>query len=343
MSWLFSLLDGFRFGQPWALFLLVLPVTILLVRQRRPGVAFSGFSLALQALGRSRRPLLHRALLAAGLVLLIIAAARPQWGRTIKLRTSEGRDLVLAIDLSLSMEVDDMFDAEGRRIDRLRAVMANAHSFIADRPNDRLGLVFFANTALTSCPPTSDHETLYQFLDAIENQQRALWQRAVHHRYKSGLLGNGTNIGLGLGSALRFLARQEDSRGRAIILITDGRDSRELPNWVDPLEAARRAESLDTRIHAIGVGNRDGNRGRKFLPDMARLRDVAETADGIAMHANDREELERVFDRINELEPSPQEVRVRDDYHDRFLPWLLAATVCLVLTWLAEPVLRGRP
>ncbi len=359
---------AYRFADPWFLCALIIPLWVLFRAQKTGGAAFGAYSIARIALRPSRGPLFFRWGMAIALTLLTVALARPQFGKSTQEYTMEGRDLMMLIDLSGSMQVDDMENEQGERIDRLRAVMHAAEIFIKGRPNDRLGLAFFAEHALTSCPLTYDHATLFDFLTRTEEQMRLLWKK------DSGLLGQGTNIGLGLGTSLRRLGALDDDKkkeesatnatapdeekeeaGRAIILITDGRDSRNLRNWVDPLEAARHARSRDIHIHAIGVGNPKGTRtttdilgrtrlapiGADFLPDMSRLHTICNLTDGMAMQAGNREELESVFEKVNELEPSPQSVRVREDYSDRYFWPLLCGSILLILLLIGEPRFRG--
>jgi hypothetical protein len=119
----------------------------------------------------------------------VVAAARPQYGRSVVEREQAGRDLMLVIDLSGSMQIDDLDDGKGGRQDRLATVVKAAKQFVAGRPDDRAGLVFFGDSALSSCPLTYDHDTVDQFLDRTERQQRALWARG-----EEGLLGGNTNM-----------------------------------------------------------------------------------------------------------------------------------------------------
>lgn len=344
-------MTSFRFADPWLLALLALAVLVWWWRPRRGGASFPGFALAAEALRPSRGPFLFQLLIGGGLALLAIAAARPQAGRVIVERDQAGRDLMLVIDLSYSMTVDDLESAEGRRIDRLAAVMEAAKRFVAGRPNDRIGLVFFSTHALTSCPLTYDHDTVDQFLERTERQQRALWESGN----QGGLLGPATNLGLGLGTALRGL-KEANSRGRAIVLITDGADSRDMPGWVDPLVAARHAAAIGARVHGIGVGNPDGlmsmqdrRTGRmirqpvtnQLLPDLVRLRAITDAGGGRSFAANDRAALDETFKRIDELEPTPRSVRQRDDYADRFMIPLISGLLLLVLALAFEPRLRG--
>jgi Ca-activated chloride channel family protein len=340
----------FRFADPWLLLGLIIPVIVLWWTPARGGRAFAPFALAAIALRPSRGPLLFRVLLAAGLAALVVAAARPQYGQTITEREQAGRDLVLVIDLSGSMQIDDLADAKGERIDRLAAVFSSARTFIDGRPDDRIGLVFFGDKALTSCPLTYDHETVRQFLDRTQEQQRALWNRGAD----SGLLGGSTNLGLGLGTALKAL-RDPKSLGRAVILITDGVDTRQLRNWVDPLLAARQAARLDVSVYGIGVGNPSGNRtvdggfGRRMLvpisgdllPDLGRLQAITSLANGQAFTASDIPALKEVFGKIDRLQPTPRTVRQRDDFSDRSSWPLALGAALLALALLLEPRLRG--
>lgn len=340
---------GFRFADPWLLCGLILPLLVLWWRPARGGAAFGAFALAAAALRPSRGPLVQRVLLALAIAGLVVAAARPQYGRTVTEREQAGRDLMLVIDLSGSMQYDDLDDGKGGRADRMAAVITAAKGFVAKRPDDRIGLVFFGDGALTSCPLTYDHDTVAQFLDRTEAQQRALWKREG-----DGLLGGNTNLGLGLGTALKSL-RNPAVKGRAVILVTDGVDSRRLHNWVDPLVAASQAERLGVSVYGIGVGNPNGTVTQRdpfgrvitqrlrgdMLPDMGRLQSIAGRANGQAFAADDAKGLAEVFAGISALQPTPHTVRSRDDFADRWF-WPLAAGLLLAALALAlEPRLRG--
>ena len=339
----------FRFADPWLLCGLILPLLVLWWRPARGGAAFGAYALAASVLRPSRGPLLWRVLLASALACLVVAAARPQYGRTTIEREQSGRDLRLVIDLSGSMQIDDLDDGAGARSDRLAAVITAAKAFIAKRPDDRIGLVFFADGALTSCPLTYDHDTAAQFLERTEQQQRALWGRS-----SDGLLGGNTNLGLGLGTALKAL-RNPAVKGRAVILVTDGVDSRRLPNWIDPLLAAGQAERLGVTVYGIGVGNPHGTRTARdpygrvvtmrlsgdMLPDMGRLQSIAGRANGSAYAADDAKGLGEVFAKISALQPTPRTVRQRDDFADRWLWPLVAGLVLAALDLVLEPRLRG--
>jgi Ca-activated chloride channel family protein len=338
-----------RLADPWFLLLLVLPLLVLLRQPARGGALFGAFALAQGVLRPSRGPLLWRVLIAAALACFVVALARPQYGRTITERDQAGRDLMLVIDLSGSMRIDDLDDGKGGRSDRLAAVMVAAKRFVKGRPDDWVGLVCFGDGALTSCPPTYDHATVSEFLDRIERQQRAIWERGG-----DGLLGSNTNLGLGVGTALKAL-RDPKVKGRAIILVTDGVDSRGINGWVDPLVAAEQAARLGTTIHGIGVGDPRGSMTQRdpfgrvrtvplsgdMLPDMGRLTAIATRTNGKAFAANDAKGLGEVFAAISALEPTPHTVKQRDDFADRWFWPLSVGAGFLALALLLQARLRG--
>lgn len=339
-----------RFDDPWCLCGLILPLFILLWKPSRGGAAFGAFSLAAAHLRPSRGPLVFRVLMAMAVALLVLATARPQYGRTTTEREQAGRDLMLVIDLSGSMQINDLDDGKGERSDRLAAVMTASKHFVASRPDDRIGLVFFGDAALTSCPLTYDHSTVTQFLERTEAQQRSLWGRDQNE----GLLGGSTNLGLGLGTALKSL-HDPKVIGRAIILVTDGVDTRQLPTWVDPLVAATQADRKGVKVYGIGVGNPHGTMTRRdmfgrvqtiqlrgdMLPDMGRLQAITSRANGKAFAADDAKGLAEVFASISALEPTPHTIRYREDYTDYWLWPLLAGLLLAGAALTCEPRLRG--
>ncbi len=350
--------ESLIFDSMWWLLLLLLPLALLILHERRGGAQFGAFHLLQKALKPSKGPMLYRIIMAIGISSLIIAAARPQYGSQIKEYTSDGRDLMLVIDLSYSMKLDDMTNADNERISRLAAVFQAAHGFIEGRPNDRIGLVFFSDLALNSCPLTLDHATLHDILKRTQSTLEAMWsrgrQRGLDH-HEQFLLGMGTNISAGLGYAIKTVDQSkadEKTLGKALILITDGKNSRIYEN---PMIAAKHAKNLELHIHSIGVGDPRGSYtetdviGRKHiknvtaenLPDMNLLRRIAKETSGIAMRAGNRDELKTVFAKIDELEPSPRNELTRDNYTDKFMWPLLIGLICCSCGLLIEPRLRG--
>jgi Ca-activated chloride channel family protein len=277
-------------------------------RQCSAGILFGAANLFPGIVGQSNRPMVWRCISSLAWTLLCVAVARPQWGFDRLQHDEKGRDLILVLDLSLSMIADDQPD----RTDRLRSVISAADAFIQRRQGDRIGLVFFASDAALSAPLTFDHHYLRQQLERTEAKQRAAWKAGLElRRQPTGLLENGTNLGLALGIAAGALT-DVSAPGRAIILVTDGRDSRRLGNWVDPIVAARHARSLEQTVYCIGVGNPNGTMRdlnsylrfgmqrripvtNEYLPDLDRLRDIAATGGGMAFAAGNQQELDAML------------------------------------------------
>ncbi len=291
-----------EFAWPWAFLLVPLP---LLARWLLPAAAprrqaslrvpdLRDFRLGEGAgRGRLRRgPLLLAAL---GWLALITAVARPEWlGETVDLPAS-ARDLMLAVDLSRSMQERD-FELAGQRVDRLSATKAVAREFIERRAGDRLGLVLFGEQAYLQTPLTFDHETLGQLLD----------EAAI------GLAGQATAIGDAIGLAVKRL-REQPAASRVLILITDGANT---AGEVDPRQAAELAAREGLTIYTIGIGAdsvlvRDIFGTRRVNPsrdlDEVMLQSIAETTGGRYFRARDTDELRQIYALLDELEPLERE------------------------------------
>lgn len=291
-----------EFAWPLAFLLLPLP---WLVRRLLPAVeprrqaalrvpALADFRLARgRARGRTRPGPLLLAVL--GWLGLVTAIARPEWlGEPVDLPTS-ARDLMLAVDLSRSMQEQD-FDLAGQRVDRLTATKAVAGEFIERRAGDRLGLVLFGEQAYLQTPLTFDHETLGRLLD----------EAAI------GLAGQATAIGDAIGLAVKRL-REQPAESRVLILITDGANT---AGEVDPRQAAELAAREGLTIYTIGIGadsvlvrdifgTRRVNPSRDLDEDM--LRTIAETTGGRYFRARDTGELRKIYALLDELEPLARE------------------------------------
>lgn len=287
---------------PWALCLLPAPLLMRwLPPGKRPQAAlrvpfFASWSaLTGGARGVGAQAPLAQLLLWPCWLGLVLALARPQWtGEPVQLPSS-GRDLMLAVDLSGSMRIEDMLvdDRVVRRIDAVRAVGAD---FIERREGDRLGLILFGSRAYVQSPLSFDTETVRQFL--LEAQ--------------IGFAGQETAIGDAIGLAVKRL-REHPGNSRVIILLTDGRDN---TSQVDPLEAAGLAASQGIRIHTIGIGADSGALpgllgssvlSQRFNPsadlDEATLREMAERTGGRYFRAHDPRELATIYRTLDELEP----------------------------------------
>jgi Ca-activated chloride channel family protein len=288
----------------WWWLLLLLPLPWLLRRFLKPETLDSSAALkvpdatpfaVLSGGGTGRESLRWRAIVLGAIwVFTVIAAARPQFvGDAIALPVS-GRDLLLAVDLSGSMEEQD-FQVGGRWVDRLTATKVVADDFIANRVGDRLGLILFGREAYLQTPLTFDRETVRTLLD----------ESAI------GLAGKETAIGDAIGLAIRTLddAGIEDGR-RVLILLTDGANT---AGAVDPLKAAELAAQRSMVIYTIGIGAdaltvRSLFGLRQINPsadlDEATLGAIAEMTGGRYFRARDTDELAEIYTILDELEPA---------------------------------------
>ena len=235
----------------------------------------------------SRWPLL---LYTLAWICLVIAAARPQWtGDTIELPIS-GRDLMMAIDISKSM--DHPIRHNSRSVSRITATKAVASAFIEQRVGDRIGLILFADQAYVQAPLTFDRVTVTTLLS-----------EAV-----TGLAGQATAIGDAIGLAVKRLSKQKDntiqkniSDDRVLILLTDGVSNR---GEITPLKAAELAANKGLKIHTIGIGNR----GSREL-DEPTLQQVAKITGGQYFRAYNTSDLQKIYLLLDKLEPIEKDVK----------------------------------
>ena len=320
---------GFGFGAPWALLLLLaLPAWWLWRRRRRPiAITFSRADVLARG-PRSGRGVMRtlftlRNLLLAG---LIVAIARPRTGARAENVTTEGINIVLAIDLSSSMLSED-FQPQNR----LEVAKDKVKQFILGRRSDRIGLVAFAGEALTQVPLTVDYPVV---LAAVDNLQ-------------AGQLQDGTAIGTAIATAANRL-RNAPGRSRVMILLTDGENNR---GAIDPRTAADAAAAVGVKIYTIGAGTQGmapvpvarGITGLRYeyrpvSIDEELLRDVATSTGGRYFRAVDAAALQRIYEQIDRLEREPVQSRTFVRYTERFR-WPLGlalgslALEVLLLAW----------
>jgi Ca-activated chloride channel family protein len=296
-----------QFDWPLVFLLLPLPVAVywLWPRARREEAALRvPFYADLQHLSGGqkrggRRGKGHLALLSLIWLSTVTAAAGPQWiGDPIRLPTS-GRDLLLAVDLSGSMETADMV-LNGRQVNRITVIKAVVGDFVQRRQSDRLGLILFGTQAYLQAPLTFDRNTV-----------NTLLQEA-----RLGFAGEKTAIGDAIGLATkRLLERPEDSR--VVILLTDGANT---AGAIDPLQAAKLASQAGVKIYTIGLGADElvvpgifGNSfgARRVNPsidlDEQTLQAIADQTGGRYFRARDVQELANIYGELDLLEPAEQE------------------------------------
>jgi len=310
-----------QWAVPWAFLLLPLP---LLMRQLAPyreaqsAVRVPFFERLLEAsqARRERGAMIparlrsQRVLVVLMWLALVVAVAKPQWvGDPIELQKA-GRDLMIAVDLSGSMETQDFTNKNGHQVDRLVAVKSVLKRLADERPGDRLGLIVFGNQAFLQSPFTEDHETWSTLLD--ETRIR--------------MAGPSTALGDSVGLAIK-LFRDANTENRVLLVLTDGNDT---GSMVPPIDAARVAASEQIKIYPIAVG--DPSAVGEEAIDKDTLRRMADVTGGQAFEALDREQLDEIFQLLDTLEPSVFEsvtFRPRADLH--WLPFTVVVFIYIAL------------
>ena len=307
-------------------FLLVIPAALLVALWRvlRPRAALPTAAASLFAgLAPTLRqrcaglPLLGKVLAA---ICLGVALARPVQREVVPIR-EQGIDIVLVIDLSSSMKIEDM--SETAAVRRIDAARQRAMEFAAARKNDRVGLVAFARYAELRCPPTLDEQALAAFLRAVD-------------MVPEGSELDATAIGTGLAKAVAVLQKSQ-AKSRVVVLLTDGQNN---VGDILPDDAAKLAKDAGIRVHTIGLGNGQPMFDR-FVPlDYTELRTIAETTGGQFFQPKSDEDLAAVYARIDELEKSElEDPRFRTV--DRFT-WPLGLGLALLLVALLGEALLFR-
>ena len=320
----------FRFASPYFLFLLALiPLAVFCQNRRRtrPAMGISAVAAVLKIKGSlwlRLRPVLP-ALKYMGMVLLIIAMARPQWGTSKQHVQTEGVNIILAVDLSESMAALD-FKQKGKIVNRLEAVKEVVRTFVAKRSGDRIGMVVFGSHAYTQVPLTRDYSTIVSVL----------------HRLKIGGAGKSTAIGDAIGISLK---RLEDikSKSNIIILLTDGRSN---AGEFEPSTTAGIAVQKKVKVYTVGVGTRgrvpflikDAFLGDRYVYqrvdiDEDTLRDIAAKTGGLYFRAENMEGLEKIYETIDKLEKTKVTVVSFEQYNEFYVYFLVMAFIALGL-WL---------
>ena len=254
---------------------------------------------------------------------LIAAASRPVVFLDSTPFEVSGKDIVLAVDLSGSMQKEDMY-LEGDEVNRLIAVKSVVSEFIERRKGDRMGLVVFGTQAFLQSPLTYDLKTVQTLLNETE----------------IGMAGQNTAIGDAIGLTLKhFNENKFDSniQSAVLILLTDGSNT---AGTVDPTDAANKAQEFGLKVYTIGVGKvRSRNGLDRFLTnksdmDIETLTLISELTGGQFFQANDTEQLAEIYQYINELESVEHEVfsyRLRTELY--FWPLSLAFLLSMLLAW----------
>jgi Ca-activated chloride channel family protein len=262
-----------------------------------------------------------------GLGAMIVAMARPQRIHSEQILKSEGIDIVLALDVSGSMEAPD-FRLKGREVDRLHIAKKVVGDFVEGRPFDRIGLVVFGEEAFTQVPLTLDHDALHSFLDNVQ----------------IGMAGaNQTAIGQALAISARQLGRLE-APSKVLILLTDGRNN---AGALSPLQAAEAAKTLGVTVYTVGVGATEARRrgffqGNTEEIDEETLTQIAEATGGQYFRGTNSQGLASIYETIDLLEKSTAEVKELVNREELFHKALLPGVLCLLLQLLLSQTLLRR-
>jgi Ca-activated chloride channel family protein len=286
-----------QLGLPWALILLPLPLLVWRFapphREQVVGVRFPFFRRITEAANAQPRPgavVLSRSRLQMGAAicvwaLIVLALTQPQRvGAPIE-RVKAARDVVLAIDISGSMDTRDFKRADGGRLQRLDAVKQVVAEFIAGRDGDRLGLIVFGSKAYVQAPLTEDRDTILALLNRTE----------------VGMAGPHTALGDAIGLAIRTFEVSKIEQ-RLLILLSDGSDT---ASAMSPVSAAEIAASKGVEIYTVGVGDPDASGENRV--DLKALYDIARRTNGAYFFAADTEALTEVYSRIDALTPRKTE------------------------------------
>jgi Ca-activated chloride channel family protein len=322
----------FEFANPeyfWILVVLIPMTTWYLFKEKQSHADMQYSSLRIfQQMKRGARIWSRHLLFAAralGIVFLVIALVRPQSSNSWQTYNSEGIDIVLALDISTSMLARDF------KPDRLEAAKEVATKFILERPQDRLGLVIFSGESFTQSPLTTDHAVLINVMKDIQ----------------SGMIEDGTAIGLGLANAVNRL-KDTPSKSRVVILLTDGVNNR---GSIAPMTAAELAKTFGIRVYTIGVGTMGEAPYPMKTPwgiqmqrvpveiDESILTQIANMTGGKYFRATDNEKLAQIYEEIDQLEKSRIEVRHFSKKNEKYGWYALAGVLLLLLEALGRSLL----
>ena len=320
--------------------ILVVPLFIFFAGRQRREAAFkfssgellSGFRKSLRL--RLSTKLVYVRMLSV--ILFIVAFARPQAPIEETEITTEGIEIVLAVDVSTSMRAED-FELHGARQNRLEVVKDVVKDFIKSRRGDRIGLVVFAGRPYTVCPLTLDYEWLLHNLD----------------RAQIGMIEDGTAVGSGIAASSNRL-KDTEAKSKVIILLTDGRNN---AGKISPLTAAEAAKALKIKIYTIGAGSegpvpypftdrfgRSIYRPVKIDIDDETLERIADVTGGKYFRALNTGGLREIYREIDELEKVPIKERGFMEYRELFGLFLMPGFVILLLEILfGNTVLRRLP
>jgi len=318
----------------WLLVILPVMIAWYILNQKKANASIQvsnikGFEIS----GKTYKFYLRHILFAIRIIiyaLLIIVFVRPQSTNKWEDTTTEGIDIAMAVDVSTSMLAEDF------KPNRLEASKDVAIKFISGRENDRIGLVVFSGESFTQCPLTTDHAVLINLFKDV----------------KSGIIEDGTAIGLGLANAINRL-KDSKAKSKVIILLTDGENNM---GEIAPITAANLAQTYDIRVYTIGVGTRGmapypvktplGTQYQNIEVniDEDMLIEIANLTDGKYFRATNNQKLKEIYNEIDQLEKSKIDVKHFSKKQEEFFWFAFAAAILLIVEVLIRnAVLRNIP
>jgi Ca-activated chloride channel homolog len=328
---------SFRFEQPWFLLFLALPPLLWFIGrrlQKPPVIRFAAARIFAKAttFQSSWTKAFRNALYYIGCSCLIVGLARPQFGISTSRIRASGIDIMLLLDVSLSMLSED-FSIGSQRASRLEVVKQVTEKFITGRPDDRIGIIAFSGRAYLVSPLTLDHKWLIENLARL-NIRRVGDQTALG----PSLVEDGTAIGSALATGANRL-RDRRAKSRVMVLLTDGDNN---AGKIPPLTAAEAAAAIGIKIYTIGAGTNGlvpfphsdgfGNTyySQEYMPFKEdTCREIARIGGGVFFRAIDTKTLKEIFSQIDQFEKTDLEVQKYQKYQDVF-GWLLAASLCFL-------------
>lgn len=329
-----------EFAHPWLL-LLILPLLAILWyawKKKTPGIQVPSILPYQMAEGKKARIHLRKLipflLYSLAALLLITALARPRKGMEEIRQNTEGIDIMLILDLSGSMDAIDLPEtirtekqlsqalSSGTLKNRLETAKGEIEKFIKARPNDRIGLIVFADLPYVVCPPTLDHD----------------WLSANLQRLNPGDIGDATEIAAPISSAVQRL-KDSEAKSRIAVLFTDGKNTAQAK--ITPRQAAKLAETFDIRIYTVGIGSHNAVAkvttpfGISYTPigsefDEPLLQDIASTTGGRYYKAEDAAAMQQAMEEIDRLEKTTDEQPLVIHWKELY-PGLCCAALGLLL------------
>jgi Ca-activated chloride channel homolog len=310
----------YRLEYPWLLALLPLPLFVYWLlppyKEEQDSLRLSFFHYISSTLGLTPQPgaviprtnWLQKLVAPMCWTLIVVALCRPQFVEPPIQKIQPGRDLMLALDISQSMETPDFRSPDGKRLRRVDAVKQVVSDFIARRTNDRIGLIVFGQAAYPVTPFTLDHRAALEILKQTD----------------AGMAGPQTMIGDAIGLAIKQFANSE-AKDRVLILLTDGNDT---GSRMPPRKAAEIAKQNGITIHVVGLGDPHATGEDKV--DYAALNQIASATGGQVFHGENRVELQKAYATLDRITPQNFKTLSYQPKRELFMVPLAAAVLLLI-------------